>query len=217
MLAEMISRLEVVGNKRPPRGNSRTPGAPAHALGPGLQHVQFWSFRKKQGCRKDFQPLPISALRLCWPDTIEDLRNFGVRIHQGSPEDAAGRRLYRCGSDPNSADGSTKRSVRPARPIDPVRSLRTLSRRQQPFCPSRSVLRKTIARYVAKLTASLCQETRTPGSRCQAPRSSCSVRSITGCRPIRIGTARPVPRREAPDAAAERQDREGGFPGLASR
>jgi protein ImuB len=182
MLAEMISRLEAVGiTARAAIADTR--GA-AHALARFAARPSIVVPERHSAER--IRPLPISALRLA-PDTVDDLRKLGferimdlLRTPRApltlrfGPE--LGRRI-------DQATGQT------GEPIDPVRSP-DIVETQQLFAEPIGAP-ETIARYVAKLTAKLCQELELRGL--GARRLDLLFGLIDNrVQAIRIGTAQPV-------------------------
>jgi protein ImuB len=182
MLADMISRLEAVGiAARAAMADTR--GA-AHALARFAARPSLVVPERESADR--IKPLPIAALRLP-QDTVDDLRKLGFeRISdllatprapltlRFSPE--LGRRL-------DQAIGRTGEPIEPVRPPDIVEI-------QQLFAEPIGAP-ETIARYVAKLTAKLCEELELRGL--GARRLDLLFGLVDNrLQAIRIGTAQPV-------------------------
>jgi protein ImuB len=182
MLADMISRLEAVGiTARAAMADTR--GA-AHALARFAARPALVVPMHESGER--IRPLPIAALRLS-ADTVDDLRKLGFeRIAdllatprapltlRFGPE--LGRRL-------DQATGRTGDPIEPVRPPDIVEA-------QQLFAEPIGAA-ETIARYVAKLTAKLCQELEVRGL--GARRLDLLFGLVDNrVQAIRVGTAQPV-------------------------
>jgi protein ImuB len=182
MLADVISRLETVGiTARAAMADTR--GA-AHALARFAARPTLVVPPRESAGR--IRPLPIAALRLA-ADTVDDLRKLGFeRIAdllatprapltlRFGPE--LGRRL-------DQATGQT------GEPIEPVRSP-DIVEAQQVFAEPIGAA-ETIARYVAKLTAKLCQELEVRGL--GARRLDLLFGLVDNrVQAIRVGTAQPV-------------------------
>jgi protein ImuB len=182
MLADMISRLEAVGiTARAAMADTR--GA-AHALARFAARPALVVPAQESGER--IRPLPIAALRLS-ADTVDDLRKLGFeRIAdllatprapltlRFGPE--LGRRL-------DQATGRIGDPIEPVRPPDIVEAQRLFA---EPIGAA-----ETIARYVAKLTAKLCQELEVRGL--GARRLDLLFGLVDNrVQTIRVGTAQPV-------------------------
>jgi protein ImuB len=182
MLADVISRLETVGiTARAAMADTR--GA-AHALARFAARPTLVVPPRESAGR--IRPLPIAALRFA-ADTVDDLRKLGFeRIAdllatprapltlRFGPE--LGRRL-------DQATGQT------GEPIEPVRSP-DIVEAQQVFAEPIGAA-ETIARYVAKLTAKLCQELEVRGL--GARRLDLLFGLVDNrVQAIRVGTAQPV-------------------------
>ena len=182
MLADMISRLQAVGiAARAAIADTR--GA-AHALARFAARPRLVVPEGESADR--IGPLPIAALRLA-PDMVDDLRKLGFeRIGdllatprapltlRFGPE--LGRRL-------DQATGRTGEPIDPVRPADIVEA-------QQIFAEPIGAP-ETIARYIAKLIAKLCQELEC-AAWARGVSTCCSDWSTTGSQAIRVGTALPV-------------------------
>ena len=182
MLAEMISRLEAIGiTARAAIADTR--GA-AHALarfaaGPSLVVPEGHSAER-------IRPLPILALRLA-PDTVDDLRKLGFERIMDVLRTPRAPLTLRFGPDLgrriDQATGQTGEPIDPARSPDIVET-------QQLFAEPIGAP-ETIARYVAKLTAKLCQELELRGL--GARRLDLLFGLVDNrVQAIRIGTAQPV-------------------------
>jgi protein ImuB len=182
MLGDMISRLEAVGiTARAAIADTR--GA-AHALARFAARPTLIVPERKSLDR--IRPLPIAALRLA-ADVVDDLRRLGFeRIAELLATPRApltlrfgpelGRRL-------DQASGQTGEPIEPVRPADIVEA-------QQLF-PEPIGAAETIARYVAKLTAKLCQELELRGL--GARRLDLLFGLVDNrVQAIRVGTAQPV-------------------------
>jgi protein ImuB len=182
MLADVISRLEAVGiTARAAMADTRSV---AHALARFAARPALVVPAHESGER--IRPLPIAALRLS-ADTVDDLRKLGFeRIAdllatprapltlRFGPE--LGRRL-------DQATGRTGDPIEPVRPPDIVEA-------QQLFAEPIGAA-ETIARYVAKLTAKLCQELEVRGL--GARRLDLLFGLVDNrVQAIRVGTAQPV-------------------------
>jgi protein ImuB len=182
MLADMISRLEAVSiAARAAVADTR--GA-AHALARFAARPSLVVPERESADR--IKPLPIAALRLA-QDTVDDLRRLGFeRISdllatprapltlRFGPE--LGRRI-------DQATGQTGEPIEPVRPPDIVET-------QQLFAEPIGAP-ETIARYVAKLIAKLCQELELRGL--GARRLDLLFGLVDNrVQAIRVGTAQPV-------------------------
>ena len=182
MLADMISRLQAAGiAARAAIADTR--GA-AHALARFAARPRL-VVPEGEGADR-IGPLPIAALRLA-PDTVDDLRKLGFeRISdllatprapltlRFGPE--LGRRI-------DQATGRTGEPIDPVRPADIVEA-------QQIFAEPIAAP-ETIARYVAKLTAKLCQELELRGL--GARRLDLLFGLVDNrVQAVRVGTAQPV-------------------------
>jgi protein ImuB len=182
MLADMIGRLEAVGiAARAAMADTR--GA-AHALGRFAARPRLVVPERESADR--IRPLPISALRLA-ADMVDDLRRLGFErvadllatpraplTLRFGPE--LGRRI-------DQAIGQTGEPIDPVRPSDIVET-------QQLFAEPIGAP-ETIARYVAKLAAKLCQELELRGL--GARRLDLLFGLVDNrVQAIRIGTAQPV-------------------------
>jgi protein ImuB len=182
MLADVISRLEAVGITAR-AAMADTQGA-AHALARFAARPALVVPAHESGER--IRPLPIAALRLS-ADTVDDLRKLGLdRIAdllatprapltlRFGPE--LGRRL-------DQATGQTGEPIEPVRTPDIVEA-------QQLFAEPIGAP-ETIARYIAKLTAKLCQELE--GRGLGARRLDLLFGLVDNrVQAIRVGTAQPV-------------------------
>jgi protein ImuB len=182
MLADMISRLETVGiAARAAIADTR--GA-AHALARFAARPALVVPERES--TDWIKPLPIAALRLP-PDTVDDLRRLGFeRIADllATPRAPLTLRFGpELGRRMDQATGQTGESIEPVRPPDIVET-------QQLFAEPIGAP-ETIARYVAKLTAKLCEELELRGL---------GVRRLdllfglvdNRVQAIRVGTAQPV-------------------------
>jgi protein ImuB len=182
MLADMISRLETVGiTARAAMADTR--GA-AHALARFAARPALVVPARESPDR--IKPLPIAALRLS-ADMVDDLRKLGFdRISDllATPRapltlrfgPVLGRRM-------DQAIGQT------GEPIEPVRTPEIVEA-QQIFAEPIGAA-ETIARYVAKLTAKLCEELELRGL--GARRLDLLFGLVDNrVQAIRIGTAQPV-------------------------
>jgi protein ImuB len=182
MLADLISRLETVGITA--RAAMADTWGAAHALARFAARPALVVPAHESGER--IRPLPIAALRLS-ADTVDDLRKLGFeRIAdllatprapltlRFGPE--LGRRL-------DQATGQTGEPIEPVRPPDIVEA-------QQLFAEPIGAA-ETIARYVAKLTAKLCEELESRGL--GARRLDLLFGLVDNrVQAIRVGTAQPV-------------------------
>lgn len=182
MLADMISRLEAVGiTARAAIANTR--GA-AHGLARFAARPALVVPERESPDR--IKPLPIAALRLS-ADMVADLRKLGFdRISDLHATPRApltlrfgpvlGRRM-------DQATGQTGEPIEPVRTPDIVEA-------QQIFAEPIGAA-ETIARYVAKLTAKLCEELELRGL--GARRLDLLFGLVDNrVQAIRVGTAQPV-------------------------
>jgi protein ImuB len=182
MLADMISRLEAVGITAR-AAMADTKGA-AHALARfAARPVLVVPERQSAG---RIGSLPIAALRLAL-DTVNDLRKLGFeRIADllATPRAPLTLRFGpELGRRMDQATGQAGEAIEPVRPPGIVEA-------QQLFAEPIGAP-ETIARYVAKLTAQLCQELERRGL--GARRLDLVVGLVDNrVQAIRIGTARPV-------------------------
>lgn len=149
MLREMISRLEVVGiMARAAIADTR--GA-AHALARFAARPALVVPERESADR--IRPLPIAALRLPL-DIVDDLRKLGferIADLMATPRAPLTLRFGpELGRRIDQAIGKTGEPIDPVRPADIIEA-------QQLFAEPIGAP-ETIARYVAKLTAKLCQE-----------------------------------------------------------
>ena len=159
------------------------------------------SFRRAKTCAA-IAPLPIAALRLP-PDMVDGLRRLGFdRIADLAATPRAplalrfgpelGRRL-------DQALGQLTEPIDPVRPPDLIEVRRAFA---EPIGAA-----ETIARYTGKLVTQLCAALEAKGLGATAARSA-----VASCRQPRRGDPRrhgaAGARRQAPDAAALRQDRD---------
>jgi protein ImuB len=182
MLADMISRLEAVGiTARAAMADTR--GA-AHALARFAARPALVVPERESPDR--IKPLPIAALRLA-ADMVDDLRRLGferVTDLLATPRapltlrfgPVLGRRM-------DQATGQT------GEPIEPVRTPDIVEAQQISAEPIGAA--ETIARYVAKLTAKLCEELELRGL--GARRLDLLFGLVDNrVQAIRVGTAQPV-------------------------
>lgn len=149
MLREMISRLEAVGiMARAAIADTR--GA-AHAL--ARFAARPWLVVPERESADRIRPLPIAALRLPL-DIVDDLRKLGferIADLMATPRAPLTLRFGpELGRRIDQAIGKTGEPIDPVRPADIIEA-------QQLFAEPIGAP-ETIARYVAKLTAKLCQE-----------------------------------------------------------
>ena len=182
MLADIISRLEAVGLSAR-AAIADTIGA-AHALARFVARPRIVVVESESADR--IRPLPIAALRLA-ADTVDDLRKLGFeRIEdllatprapltlRFGPE--LGRRL-------DQATGRTGEPIQPVRLLDIVET-------QQLFAEPISAA-ETIARYIGKLVAKMCEELEARGL--GARRLDLLFGLVDNrVQAIRVGTAQPV-------------------------
>jgi protein ImuB len=182
MLADMISRLQAVGiAARAAIADTR--GA-AHALARFAARPSLVVPERESAAR--IKPLPIAALRLA-ADTVNDLRKLGFeRISDllATPRPPLALRFGpELGRRIDQATGRTGEPIDAVRPADIVEA-------QQIFAEPIAAP-ETIARYVAKLTARLCQELELRGL--GARRLDLLFGLVDNrVQAVRIGTARPV-------------------------
>ena len=182
MLADMISRLEAVGiTARAAIADTR--GA-AHALARFAARPALVVPERESPDR--IKPLPIAALRLA-ADTVDDLRKLGferVADLLATPRAPLTLRFGpELGRRMDQATGRSGEPIEPVRPPDIVEA-------QQLFAEPIGAP-ETIARYVAKLTAKLCQELEFRGL--GARRLDLLFGLVDNrVQAIRIGTAQPV-------------------------
>ena len=191
------------GERRPSR-----PRRHRRQLGRGpcagaLQRSARLSSSEPGKAASDVAPLPIAALA---PRARYGRRppRARLRAHR-RPAGAAARAARRCASVPSSAAASTRRPARsPSRSSPSGR--RNLIEVRRAFAEPIGAA-ETIARYIGKLAAQLCEQLGAQGPRRAAARSHLPPRRQPRAGgPRRHGHA--GPRRQAPDAAALRQDRD---------
>jgi protein ImuB len=182
ILADMISRLEAVGiTARAAIADTR--GA-AHALARFAARPALVVPERESPDR--IKPLPIAALRLA-ADTVDDLRKLGferVADLLATPRAPLTLRFGpELGRRMDQATGRSGEPIEPVRPPDIVEA-------QQLFAEPIGAP-ETIARYIAKLTAKLCQELESRGL--GARRLDLLFGLVDNrVQAIRIGTAQPV-------------------------
>ena len=182
MLADMISRLEAVGiTARAAIADTR--GA-AHALARFAARPALVVPERESAER--IKPLPITALRLP-PDTVDDLRKLGferIADLMATPRAPLTLRFGpELGRRMDQATGQTGEPVEPVRTPDIVEA-------QQLFAEPIGAP-ETIARYVAKLTAKLCEELELRGL--GARRLDLLFGLLDNrVQAIRVGTAQPI-------------------------
>jgi protein ImuB len=182
MLADMISRLQAVGiTSRAAIADTR--GA-AHALARFAARPSLIVPERESAER--IKPLPIAALRLA-ADTVDDLRKLGferVADLLATPRAPLTLRFGpELGRRMDQATGRSGEPIEPVRPPDIVEA-------QQLFAEPIGAP-ETIARYIAKLTAKLCQELESRGL--GARRLDLLFGLVDNrVQAIRVGTAQPV-------------------------
>src|ERR1700710_799513 len=182
MLADMVSRLEAVGiAARAAIADTR--GA-AHALARLAARPSLVIPERESAER--IKPLPIAALRLP-QDTVNDLRKLGFQ--RIADLLATPRAPFTLRFGPGLGRGLDQRTGRTGEPIEPVRTP-DIVEAQQIFAEPIGAA-ETIARYVAKLTAKLCEELELRGL--GARRLDLLFGLVDNrVQAIRVGTAQPV-------------------------
>lgn len=182
LLADMISRFEAVGiAARAAMADTR--GA-AHALARFAASPKL-VVPERQSVDK-IKPLPIAALRLP-ADTVRDLRKLGFERIADLLATSRAPLTLRFGSELgrriDQVTGQTGEPIEPARPPNIVETQQLFA---EPIGAS-----ETIARYVAKLTAKLCEELKMRGW--GARRFDLLFGLVDNkIQAIRVGTAQPV-------------------------
>jgi protein ImuB len=196
----MILRLETVGITA--RAAMADTNGAAHALARyAARPVLVVPERDSAG---SIRPLPIAALRLS-RDTVHDLRKLGFERIADLLATPRAPLTLRFGPELSrridQATGQTGEAIEPVRPPGVVEA-------QQLFAEPISAP-ETIARYVAKLTAQLCQELERRGL--GARRLDLLFGLVDNrVQAIRVGTAQPV--RDVQRLTAQRYDRRGRLP-----
>jgi protein ImuB len=182
MLLDMISRLEAVGITAR-AAITETRGA-AHALARFAARPSLVVPEGESGHR--IKSLPIAALRLA-ADTVGDLRKLGFERIADLLATPRAPLTLRFG--PELGRRLDQATGRTSEPIDPVRTPDIVDAQQifaEPIAAA-----ETIARYVAKLTAKLCQKLEQRGL--GARRLDLLFGLVDNrVQAIRVGTAQPV-------------------------
>jgi protein ImuB len=182
MLADMIARLDVVGiTSRAAMADTR--GA-AHALARFAARPKLLIPERESADR--IRPLPIAALRLA-ADMVDDLRRLGFERISDLLSTPRAPLTLRFGPElGRRLDQATGRSGEPIEPVRPPGIVEAQQLFAEPIGAA-----ETIARYIGKLAAKLCQELELRGL--GARRLDLLFGLVDNrVEAIRVGTAQPV-------------------------